>query len=414
MVGGDFMTAGRLFFLITALVLVLGTLLSVGSLFEYLSADEILVVQAPWSGVLSFYDTPGVKPQIFGSVTHYKKRSQYWFSAKSDQGSSGDESLKIRFNDGGHATISGSLAWEMPLDADHLRLIHTKYGSQHAVEQQLIRTDVEKAVYMTGPLMSSKESYADRRNDLLQYIEDQLQHGIYHTETVAEKTTDLMTGQPKTVNVVKLVMMGNKAQRTEQSPLEEFGIKVYNLSINEIKYDPTVEAQIQSQQRAVMDVQTAMAEAVKAQQKAITVAKEGEANAARAKWEQEVDKARAVTKAEQEKEVARLHAEAAELTKKEQILLGEGESRRRQLVMEADGALDKKLAAYVSVQKAYADAISNYGGAWVPSVVWGGAGGSGAVPGGGAMQMIELLGIKAAKDLAIDLEASGVRNTKRK
>ena len=37
-------------------------------------------------------------------------------------------------------------------------------------------------------------------------------------------------------------------QRQERSPLGDFGIHTFNLSLNEISYDPTVEAQIKTQQ----------------------------------------------------------------------------------------------------------------------------------------------------------------------
>ena len=35
---------------------------------------------------------------------------------------------------------------------------------------------------MTGPLMSSKESYAEKRNELLRLMEDQVQRGVYRTD----------------------------------------------------------------------------------------------------------------------------------------------------------------------------------------------------------------------------------------
>ena len=38
---------------------------------------------------------------------------------------------------------------------------------------------------------------------MLSYIEDQIQHGIYLTETIQEKIPDVMTGTLKTVNIVK-------------------------------------------------------------------------------------------------------------------------------------------------------------------------------------------------------------------
>ncbi len=171
---------------IGALVLIL-IALSFEELFEMMDADKILVIQSP-GGNLSFYtDSGGIKWQGFGKVTIYPKRGQFWFSMAKDQGAPKDESIQIRFNDGAHAQVSGSIAWEMPIDTAHLKQIHMKYGSTEAIEQQLIRTIVEKAVYMSGPLMTSKESAAEKRTLLLTFIEDQIAHGIYRTETVEKK-----------------------------------------------------------------------------------------------------------------------------------------------------------------------------------------------------------------------------------
>jgi hypothetical protein len=152
-----------------------------------------------------------------------------------------------------------------------------------------------------------------------------------------------------------------------------------------------------------MQVQTAIAKAREAEQNAITAAKEGEAAAAQAKWQQEVFKAKAVTEAEQKREVAKLEMEAAEFYKKEQILRGEGDAERKRLVMQADGALEQKLAAYVDVMKAFAPEIGKQ--RWVPEVVYG-TGAAGAGSGSSATQLIDMLSVKTARDLALDLEPS--------
>jgi hypothetical protein len=89
------------------------------------------------------------------------------------------------------------------------------------------------------------------------------------------------------------------------------------------------------------------------------------------------------------------------MTKKEQIALGEGEAKRRTLVMEADGALEKKLEAWVKINEAYAQAIAKHEGSWVPSVVMGNAPG-GTANGNGASDLIALLTAKTAKDLSLD------------
>jgi len=397
------MVVRKLFALGMVGVLIIVVLFVSANLFEYVDASELMVIQSPLSGHLTWYTSPGVKWQGLGKVTKYRKRDQFWFSLKTDQGKKIDESLQVRFNDGAHAAISGSIAWEMPFDEQNLTALHIRYGAHTAIEQQLVRTVVEKAVYMTGPLMSSKESYAEKRNELLRLMEDQVQHGVYRTETVQERQPDPMTGQSRTVNIVRLVLdREGQVLRQETSPLQDFGIKTFNLSINEIKYDPQVEQQIQLQQQALMQVQLAVARAKEAEQEAITVAKRGEAEAARAKWEQEVVKAKAVTEAQQKLEVAKLDAEAAEQFKRAETLRGEGEASRRRLVMEADGALEKKLQAYIEVSKLYAAAMQNYKGSWVPSVVMGGGTGT-QTAGSGAQELINLLTAKTAQELGLGM-----------
>ncbi len=407
------MTPRQVFALVLGGVLLITGIWTTANMFVHLDAAQLMVVQAPVSGTLTWYTQPGVYPQWFGKVTKYHKRSQFWYSNRPDQGTTGDQSIKIRFNDGGHAQISGSISWEMPIDPEHLTMLHTKYGSHDAIEQQLVRTVVEKSVYMTGPLMSSKESYAERRNDLLQFIEDQVQHGIYRTETDQVKMPDPITQQQKTVTIVKLVVDKNgQKERTDTSPLQDFGIRTYNPSINEIVYDKVVEEQIAQQQKAIMQVQTAQARAREAEQAALTAEKNGQAEAATAKWKQEVVKAQAVTEAQQELEVARLAAQTAEQYKRKQILEGEGDAEKRKLVMSADGALEKKLDALVKIQGAYAKAISDYQGNWVPQIVYGGSA-TDKMAGGGATTLIDLLTARTARDLAIDMQTSGAARTRR-
>ncbi len=69
--------------------------------------------------------------------------------------------------------------------------------------------------------------------------------------------------------------------------------------------------------------------------------------------------------------------------------------------MEADGALQQKLETYQKVMGYFANAIEKQ--KWVPEIQMGaGVGGSGG--GDAAMKLIEMLSVKTAKDLALDLK----------
>jgi hypothetical protein len=356
---------------------------------EMLDADKIMVIQSPVSGKLTWHVSAGIKYQGFGKVTKYQKRDIYEFE------------IPVRFNDGGHGTIVGSIQYEMPLDAENLTELHTKFGSQRAVESALIQTVTNKAVYMTGPLMSSRESFAEKRNYLIRYVEDQIANGVYRTTSKEVKVIDQMTGQEKTATVVEIVQDAGVPVRQEEAVLQEFGIRTFNFAILRLPYDVAVENQIKAQQSLAMDVQTAIAAAKKAEQNAITAEKNGEAEAMKSKWEQEVIKARVVTEAEQQRDVAKLNMEAAGFQKQKLILEGEGEAAKKRLVFSANGALEQKLEAWVAVNQAYAAALKDFKGPMVPSVVMSGDGrGSGV----NASNVMDLIGVKMARDLGLDME----------
>ena len=370
------------------IVAVIVGLVCVKNMWENLDVHEIMCIQSPVSGKLSWYTSAGVKWQGFGKVTKYPKRSIYNFQ------------YQIRFNDAGHGTLRGSIQFDMPLDKDHLDKIQSKYGSSEAVKADLLQTVVNKCLYMTGPMMSSRESYAEKRSYLINYVEDQVANGIF--KTVARDTTvkDPISGTEKTVSFVDIVQLNGVPARQEDAILKDFGIHAFNFSIEELKYDVTVEAQIAEQQKMTMAVQTAMAEAKKAEQSAITAEANGKADAAKAKWAQEAIKATAVTIAEKVRDSTKLMAEAAEYTKKEQILLGEGEGARKRAVMQANGALEYKGQLWLEAQKYWAEAFSKVQVSIVPQIMSGNAGMNGT---NGATQFMEMMGMKAAKDLGYDM-----------
>jgi len=68
--------------------------------------------------------------------------------------------------------------------------------------------------------------------------------------------------------------------------------------------------------------------------------------------------------------------------------------------MEADGALGKKLQAYIEVSKLYASVIKDYKGNCVPGVVMGGGNGTHTV-GVWAQEFLDLLTIKTARALGL-------------
>lgn len=401
-------------YILAMLVLVAG-IVAVPNCVEWLDAKHVMVIQYP-NGAMEVFTDPGPKGQWFGTVTRYERRAQFEFDndkdiCRSGFSGKGQGPMKVRFAEGGHGSICGELSYEMPAKKESMIEIQKDFGSQAAVEQALVKTALTNAVFLSGQTMTSTESSAERRSELLHYIEDQMKEGVYKTATKQVRDIDPLTKQERTVTLVDIVRdKEGHAQRNNVSAIKQYGIQLVQTSISEIKYEKSVEDQIQQQQAARAQVNVSIANAIRAEQDARTTAKQGEANAAKAEWEQKTIAAKEVAKAEQEKkvaethaakqkEVARLEKEAAEFTKQKEILLGQGESERKRLVMSADGALEKKLEAYVSVNEKYASAMKEYKGAWVPTTVMGG--GTGTT--GGAAALIDLFTAKTARDLQLDM-----------
>jgi regulator of protease activity HflC (stomatin/prohibitin superfamily) len=206
------------------------------------------------------------------------------------------------------------------------------------------------------------------------------------------------------------------------NPLEGTGITLKNFEIKSFEYKDKVKAQISKQQEALMAVATAITEAKKAEQQKLTIVAVGKSKVAQAKYEEEQTKVRAVVVAqrnkevqeldasrdkavaviagEKRKEVATLDRDAAKLKKEELILLGQGESERKKLVIRADGALTQKLATYENVMGVWAKAFSKRP---VPTVMMGG--GKGGVD-GDAIAMSDVLSLMALKQLGLDLNVN--------
>lgn len=279
---------------------------------EDVSNEKIVVNQVPFSGKLEVWSAPGFYWQKFGTTTEYYRTQQMWFGGVATEGGKMQGNpLPVTFNDFSDGLIYGSLRVKLPTDAEHMLRIQMHYNGMERLMQDLVRPTVGKAIYASGPLMSAVESNAEKKNDLIEYITDQLNYGVYKTTVRRVETVDAITGEKKIQNIASLIpdsLSPGGYKRSEASPFAYYGIEIGQVAVSKVDYSDKVKQQIAQQQDANMLIQTSKAKAAAAQQEAIRAEEEGKAQAAKARWEQEKVKAVEVTKAEQEYEVARLAA----------------------------------------------------------------------------------------------------------
>lgn len=391
------------------------------------------IKQAAVTGEITAHMNPGMYGLFFGDYTEWPVAESFFFTADSDEGNDKDESIQVRFNDGASTNISGTCRVNLPRTEEEAAKLVTESGYRdfNALEQKLILPTIRKSLVVTANLMSAKESYSDRRSDFYSMAWDQIENGVYKTRDETVKVEDVASGKlvTKTRKVVLTDEDGHPVR--ERNPLEGTGITLSNFEVKRFVYEPRVRAQIEEQQKALMAVQTARANAQKAEQDAITAEAQGKNRVMEAKYKEEEEKIRAEVKAEkdasvanieaqkkvdvaektkeeaivratQTQEVAAIELEAAKLEKERQIELGTGEAERKRLVLEADGALSQKLDAWVKSQQVWAQAYSTRK---VPSVVMSGESGMGAPGGDSEIQtFMKVLGVNAASDLALKMK----------
>lgn len=386
-------------------------------MFENLDASQFMVVQSPVSGDLTVYTDPGLRWQGFGTVTKYPRRNELKFNGPECTPGAKDASLSsgglpIRFYDGGNATLCGTISWLMPVDHKSIIEIHKEFRSAEAFEVQAIRRSMQSAATFSGPTMTSFESAAGKRNDLLQIMNDQTINGVYMTVSKTIRAKDV-AGVEKDMTVTEIVRDERGVPRRAQaSYVQKYNVQMLPMTISHFAYEKRVEEQIQQQQAATNAAVVAIATAKKADQDALTAEAQGKANAAKAEWEQKTLSAKTIAQAEAQVMIAKANVQEAELFKRAETLRGEGEAARKRLVMEADGQLDKKLEALVKINQMYADAIAKaQPGAWAPAVQMGAAAGGNA--GGRATDLVDLLTAKTARELGVDLGVKGGAATKK-
>ena len=387
------LTPKSLVSIIVVAVVAIFALCSLESIGEDVKNEEIVVNQRPMSGRMEYWTTPGFKWQWFGKTTTYYKTQQVWFGADNEEGKQMGNPIKVTFNDASNGQIYGSLRVKLPTDPMYLTRIQTDYNGMDRLMQDLVRQQVTKVIYSSGPLMSAFESYAEKKNDLIEYITDQLNNGVYKTTVKTIETIDPITGEKKTVKIASLIPDENAPggyKRSESSPFSYYGLEIGQVSVSQIGYSEKVVNQIEQQQEANMMVQTSKAKTLAAQQEAIRAEEAGKAAAMEAKWQQEKIKAIEVTKAEQEYEVARLAALKAKEEAKKIEAEGQAKAAANRALVSAGLTPLERATIEKETKIGVAQALSAI---QLPTyVVAGGSGGSGNTA-------MDAMGLKMMTDL---------------
>ena len=370
----------------------------------------------------------------FGRATAWKQAQTIQFVAgnkvEGDDVSGAVQDYRIVFLGNVDGVVEASTRFRLP-QGDQFLKIAQEYRTPENFQATALTPAIKETLQATASLMSADDYFAGARSEFGNEFENQLRQGIYVTKRkeVERKVVRsrnegnaLLTGAGEDEGSNRVEFVTEKVVDKDGKPVRKvqqfvtMGVDVVEARITNVDPNPQYKQRMQKVQQALAELAIARQDRLKEEEQKLLVTARGEKEVEQKRQETLRDQIEQTTKAQTDKKLAIISAErekesaeiarltSIELLEKAKIdaqatkTLADAEAYAKEAVIKADGALDKKLAAYVEVQKAFAEAFSK---APVPSVNMAGTGNTGR--GGEAQDFLSLLTVKAAKDLQLDM-----------
>lgn len=370
----------------------------------------------------------------FGRATAWKQAQTIQFVAgdklEGDDVSGAVQGYRIVFLGNVDGVVEASTRFRLP-QGDQFLKIAQEYRTPENFQATALTPAIKETLQATASLMSADDYFAGARSEFGNEFENQLRQGIYVTKRkeVERKVVRsrnegnaLLTGAGEDEGSNRVEFVTEKVVDKDGKPVRKvqqfvtMGVDVVEARITNVDPNPQYKQRMQKVQQALAELAIARQDRLKEEEQKLLVTARGEKEVEQKRQETLRDQIEQTTKAQTDKKLAIISAErekesaeiarltSIELLEKAKIdaqatkTLADAEAYAKEAVIKADGALDKKLAAYVEVQKAFAEAFSK---APVPSVNMAGTGNTGR--GGEAQDFLSLLTVKAAKDLQLDM-----------
>lgn len=424
-------------------------------------AGLLLFIISTFNGMF-FYAEPGFKYHVrtilgeekmvsdTGYNMHLFGRYNAWKNAVSVQavkGGKGDyraetESVttsanlppkSLVFLDQVDAVVSATARFELPSDEEGFLTMARLYRSP----ENLLRTELvpafEETLGANVALMSAEDYFQGGKTEFNNDFERQLADGIYLVRRIEKRvkvessragTANVALGENqeqigdefKTVFIVEKLLDETGQPKRKRQAFEKFGISVTSARVTDVRPNIKFQERMGLRQQAAADRAIAREQRVQEEEQRLLAITRGEREVAErqaaAKVEQiqktteaETEKQLAITATERERESARIRQErtqilleTARIDAQAKQVSADAAAYEKTAILEADNALAQKLAAYVEVQKVWAEAFANRK---VPTTVFGAPEG-GVGTDGDISRFIDLLTMQAAKGLAVD------------
>jgi regulator of protease activity HflC (stomatin/prohibitin superfamily) len=403
------------------------------NIFFYAEAGHSYFVQYKTGGQRAVINAPGPTLKWYGEVIDFKAVNTVKYTTSKEQemtteGKQGTMSaivppVGIRFNDAVNADVSFTARFRLPTDKIKFKKMAKEFRSQDNLIKSIQIPIGREIARNAGRMYSAQEYISGKGGDFENYIDDQMRHGIIMLDTKEERVGDK---DESVVDSTQRKISDKRSIRYTVTPrtdstgafirkshgLTEYGIEVAQVTVENVEPEDKFKEMLARQRDAAAEASIEKQTTQKAEYKKQRIIAEGETEKATIRINKEKEQIDILISGETQKKQAQLTLETNDIELKAARLqaqttkeLADAEAYQKAKIYKADGALEKKLKAYVAVNAKYATALENTKARLVPETVIGGtSGGKGGS--GDATALIDMLTAKTAKDLALDITSN--------
>ncbi len=346
-----------------------------------------------------YWKTPGSK------VTTYPNLVTIAYTKQETEATVNQDLVEVRFMDATTANVEVFVKYALPNGETQMLELHEDFRNVNHLAATGLAPYTRECLKYSAQLMESEQHYSGGMSKLSNDFRDQLDNGQYVVDNYESSMRDSLTGELKKTYENKIRLDDANKPVRNSNDLHEMGISVRTHNIINVKYEKQVDDKLAKKIEASTRESISKQNLITAQQEELTAAAEGRKRLVEIEYEKKQEQTRELVEAETQVKLAAKDMEKQEIAMKAAKLeaqkikaLAEAEAYAKQKVMQADGALEKKLDAYKEVQQMWSNAFAAYQGDLVPKYQTGSSG-----KGGNAgLEFMEIMSAKAAMDLNLD------------
>lgn len=258
----------KLFSMIGAAVAVISVIFFIMVLLGHNDDENFQVIQAP-GGEITIRDQAGYYSKNFATVTTYPRANQFVWGP-----------VRVTFNDGGTAEISGTMRFRTPVAEPARRLMHREFSADSTLRnaQSAIKSHLINTMKVTGPVMSGSEHQSARKGEFYSLVRSQLEDGLYQTRKIERQVFGQVdtNGEPITVLATEIVADENgKPLIAQISPLHQYGFDIAQFSIEGTDYDSKTLELFASKKESLLNAEQSKASREEEIQKRLMIIERG-------------------------------------------------------------------------------------------------------------------------------------------